>query len=581
MKKNLTALLFTFVIGPSLFNGVAFSATLNGDEYTVPYMDFTTDPYTTSAKPSYTKYVTYEEYGAKGTGEDDDSDAIYAAHEAANTSNLPVKATAGKKYLIKKEGNKTAIIKTDTDWTGAEFIIDDSELSNPNKRNQIFSVRDEYSIVPIVFVDDKYVQKEQHSELKTLGLKKSATNLGVTLTSKSVVYLENSNEVRFRRNLSGNVSESVQQDMIVVEKNGNIDQGTPMNWSYETFSKVHVRPIKDKTLYLTGGTFTTKVNKCTPKIYVSGGIEILRSNVVVDNVNHFLADEGTPADYSSPYYGIFFIKECAYVTIKNCKVSSHITYANTSGSYDIYPYLVDYLTIQNCHENTSVLDYDRWGVLGSNFCKNFRIIGCEISRFDAHKGVTHAYIKNSTIGWAGIHLIGEGTFRIEDSKCYGSNFIKLREDYGASWHGDFYIKNCDWHITRSDGKRISSSMACMIAGSHLCKFDFGSACFMPKKIFIDGFTVHDEIKAKNYYGPYIFNYILDSSKEVFDSVKDKYPYYLTEDIYIRGYKSTSSEYQSFYSVSSNTDNLFKDVRIHSDWTVSEENPLYDLTYSPR
>lgn len=542
-------------------------------EYIIPTMEFTTSDYQMTAKPTYTRYVTYEEYGAKGNGTDDDSEAIFAAHEAANSSNLPVKATAGKKYLIKKAGNKTAIIMTDTDWSGAEFIIDDSQLAAPKDRNQIFSVRDENCFPPIPFVDYQYANNpgtEKYPELKTMGLKKGASNLGITIPQKSVLWLENKDVVRFRRCQNGRVTEQpAQEDIIIVDKNGDIDPGTPLNWTYETFSKVHCKPIKANTLYLTGGTFTTIVNKCEPVIYVAGGIEVLRSNVVIDKIVHNLANEGAPSDNSSPYYGIFYLKQCAYITIKNCTVSSHITYANRSGSYDIFPIDVAYLTISNCHEATKLCDYDRWGVIGSNYCKSVRIINSELSRFDAHKGVTHAYIKNSTIGWAGINVIGEGTLRIEDSKCYGGNFVRLREDFGSTWHGNIYIKNCDWYLNRSDGKGMSSSMACIIGGNHICNFDFGYDCYMPTKIVIDGFRIHDEARGKGYYGPYLLNPFIDSSKSVFDSLKEKYPYYLTEDIFFRGLKSSSSEYQNYYGVSSNTDNLFDGVHVHTTWKDSE------------
>lgn len=565
MDKKIKTL-FTFLIA-SFSYGVAGTS-----EYTIPYMDFNEEAYSTTAKPSYSKYITYEDYGAKGNGTDDDAEAIYAAHEAANASNLPVKAKAGKKYLIKKANNKTAIINTDTEWTGAEFIIDDSELSSPKERKQIFSVRDEYSLSPIVLIDNQNAGgSSEYSEIISKGLKKDATSIGTAIPAKSILWLENKDVIRFRRCQSGKATEQpAQEDLIVVDKNGNIDKGTPLNWSYDAFSQLYCKPIKQTTLYLTGGTFTTIVNKCNSTTYVAGGIEVLRSNVVIDKINHKLQNEGTSADYSAPYYGIFYLKQCAYITIKNCTVSSHITYANRSGTYDIFPYEVAYLTLQNCHENTNLCDYSRWGVIGSNFCKNVRIIDSELSRFDAHKGVTHAYIKNSTIGWAGINVIGEGTLMIEDSKCYGSNFVRLREDFGSTWHGNIYVKNCDWYLNRSDGKGISSSMACIIGGNHICKFDFGYDCYMPKKIVIDGFRVHDEAKGRNYYGPYLLNPFIDSSKDVFDSLKDKYPYHLTEDIYFKDYKSTSSEYQHYFGVSSNSDKLFEDVVVHSSWSSSEE-----------
>lgn len=553
------------------------------DDYTIPQIEFTEDEYpVTTSKPSYSQCISYEDYGAKGDGVTDDSDAIFAAHECANSKGLPVKAKSGAKYLIKKQNNKTAIIKTDTDWTGAEFIVDDSELpaDTPRARSWAFSVRDGYSATPILLVDTittAYASKQKAPEMAGKNLSKDASNIGMSLsgltsTKKSVLLMQNQNVVRFRRCQSGRITEEpAQEDTIVVDSNGNIDSGTPLNWSYNGFTKIYCRPVPEKTLYITGGTFTTIVNRCTPVIYVSGGIEVLRSNVVIDGVNHKLENEGTPSDYSSPYYGIFYLKQCAYITIKNCRLSSHITYANRCGTYDIYPLSVDYLTIFNCHEYTDLCDFDRWGIIGSNFCKNVRILDSELSRFDGHKGVTNVYIKNSTIGWAGINLIGEGTFRMENSKCYGANFIRLREDFGSTWHGNIYIKDCDWYITRSDGRQFSSSMACVIGGNHICNFDFGYDCYMPKKIFIDGFTIHDENKAASYNGPYLLNDFLDSTVEYFNSVKAQHPFYLTEDIYVRNFDSSSTDY-SYHSdkVSPNTD-LFKDVTIHTSWSSAEEN----------
>ena len=41
------------------------------------------------------KYITYEQFGAKGDGVTDDMPAIIAAHQAANEKGLPVKAKAG------------------------------------------------------------------------------------------------------------------------------------------------------------------------------------------------------------------------------------------------------------------------------------------------------------------------------------------------------------------------------------------------------------------------------------------------------------------------------------------------------
>ena len=82
------------------------------------------------------KFVTYEAFGAVGDGKADDMGAICAAHEYANREGLPVKATPGAVYYI---GGKdlTAVIKTNTDWNNATFILDDRAVENRGQSNRV------------------------------------------------------------------------------------------------------------------------------------------------------------------------------------------------------------------------------------------------------------------------------------------------------------------------------------------------------------------------------------------------------------------------------------------------------------
>ena len=74
-------------------------------------------------------HITYEQFGAAGDGRTDDMPAIVRAHEEANRQNLPVRAKEGAVYFIANIA-RTAEIRTDTDWTGAKFLIDDRDLDN-------------------------------------------------------------------------------------------------------------------------------------------------------------------------------------------------------------------------------------------------------------------------------------------------------------------------------------------------------------------------------------------------------------------------------------------------------------------
>jgi hypothetical protein len=68
---------------------------------------------------------------AMGDGKTDDIDAIAAAHAFANQQGLPVKADEGATYYI---GGKvrTAVIRTNTDFGNAAFIINDTAVQNRN-----------------------------------------------------------------------------------------------------------------------------------------------------------------------------------------------------------------------------------------------------------------------------------------------------------------------------------------------------------------------------------------------------------------------------------------------------------------
>lgn len=90
------------------------------------------------SKPYLQRYCCYSDFGAIGDGKTDDLSAIIATREFANAHGLPVKADEGAVYYIGSVG--TAIIQTDTDWSGAAFIVDDREVPLDKRETVIFEV---------------------------------------------------------------------------------------------------------------------------------------------------------------------------------------------------------------------------------------------------------------------------------------------------------------------------------------------------------------------------------------------------------------------------------------------------------
>ena len=76
--------------------------------------------------------VRYSDFGAKGDGKTDDIDAIAATHAFANLHGLMVKSDEGATYYIGGK-ERIAVIRTDTDFGTATFIIDDTEVQNRNR----------------------------------------------------------------------------------------------------------------------------------------------------------------------------------------------------------------------------------------------------------------------------------------------------------------------------------------------------------------------------------------------------------------------------------------------------------------
>jgi hypothetical protein len=486
-------------------------------------------------------YVSYRDFGAVGDGKTDDIDAIAATHAFANQKGLPVKADEGATYYIGGK-NRTAVIRTNTDFGKALFIIDDADVQNRNSN---------------VFLVSSSLQTFKPEGISFL--KRNQEKIDVSFSGTCLVTVTNSNVKRYIRFGANQNNGSSQTDVFIVDKDGKVDMNAPIIWDFGKITAITALPIDETTLTITGGRFTTIANKAESKYnYYSRGIAIRRSNVLVNGLEHRITGEG---DHGAPYGGFINIGDCAYVTVRNTILTGHKVYQTigsagvtvSMGTYDLSLNKALNVSFVNCSQTNDINDSKYWGILGSNYCKNLVYDSCTLSRFDAHMGVANATIRNSTLGHQGINAIGSGTFTVENCTIYGRNLINLRSDYGSTWQGEFLIRNCIF--IPSGGRSTSASL---IGGSYSGQHDFGYTCYMPERIIIENLRIEDSKHPDDYKGPAIFADF--NPKMTNDTYVEKFPYVRTREVILRNVTIASGKTLRL------SDNLFifKDVKVNSD-----------------
>ncbi len=486
-------------------------------------------------------WVSYSDFGAKGDGKTDDIDAIAGAHAFANQHGLSVKADNGATYYIGGK-ERTAVIQTDTDFGSASFIIDDTKVDN---------------IKASTFLVNSKLEPFKLEGVTSL--KRNQKKINVALPGTCLITVTNANKMHYIRYGLNQNNGSPQTDIFVVDKDGNVDMDAPIIWDFEQITDIMALPIDETTLTITGGIFTTIANQAESKYnYHSRNIAIRRSNVIVDGLEHHITGEG---EHGAPYGGFFNIGDCSYVTVKNTILTGHKTYRTigaagkpvSMGSYDLSVNRALNVSFINCTQTNDIDDRTYWGILGSNYSKNMLYDNCILSRFDAHKGVANATIRNSTLGHMGINAIGSGTLTVENSTIRGRTLVNLRSDYGSTWQGEFIIRNCIF--VPSGGQPASASL---IGGRYSGQHDFGYTCYMPERIVIENLKIDDSNHPDDYQGPAIFaNFNPEMTNE---SYEEKFPYVITRKVILKNVTTVSGKDLRI----SDNPYMFKKVKIAID-----------------
>lgn len=395
--------------------------------------------------------VTYSQFGAKGDGITDDFEAIKNTHLYANENNVAVIGEPNKTYYVKNI-ESTIPIETNTNWNHCNFIIDDRDLP---KNIPLFNIKSKKESIDLTG--------------SILNLKKGDTK--TTIVGKGYLILDiiNSNKKDYIRKGENEDNGSDREEIVRVNNNGYIlDE---IFFDFDEITKITGYPIDEDSLFVKNGNFKTIANTLNQKNSISRNILITRSNTIIDNINHEISGE---TQTGCPYSSFLHTMLNFNVIIKNCKLSGHKIYEYDNvkiGSYDIYNEKSLYIYLDNIQQKNSITDNNIWGIHTSSYCKNLYIKNSQLSRIDAHKGIFNIFIENCIFGWQSIQFVGGGICNVKNTKVINSSsFIRLREDYGATFNGKININNCSY---------LASNYGSIINALNDQSHDFGYECVFP------------------------------------------------------------------------------------------------------
>ena len=524
-------------------------------------------------------YVTYEMFGALGDGLTNDYQAIYNTHIYANANRISVVANAEKTYYI-ADSPTTIPIRTNVNWNGAKFIIDDTvNLTN--------------TMIPLFTIEREHVPTTLSSQLT---INQSARQVDALKGyGECLVEVINDGKKQYIRKGNNEDNGDNQQDYFICDNDGNIL--SQVVWDFDNVTSAIIYPIESSILTVENGHFTRIHNNLKgDSIYHERGILINRSNVVIENVScDIQGDTGTA---QSPYNGFIHTDRCAYFKLSNSYLKPIVYSRNSNGvemgTYQIRIDRTIHATLENVHSISS--DTSRWGSFTSNYSKDMVIKNCELTRVDAHKGICNLTIEDSKLGRSGIQVVGHGVLFVQRCQMFGgSTIVTLRPDYGASWDGKIILKNITFHV--GDINYQAKLINFTNDGTH----DFGYPCFYPE-VEMENIIIDDSgATYKNFI--YLFNNV---PTNVGDVTSNNYisPYYIKSKMSFKNMRVTSGNGFKFaYSPlnligekdsnvhitnidATDTANAFKELSINNNLTVSIdgvefkeiENPSYGSSH---
>jgi hypothetical protein len=376
--------------------------------------------------------VHYRLFGAVGDGENDDGVQIRKAHEYANKTGLPVDNRSGEFWI---KNTHLITVQTDVQWGMSKFHIDEA-YNTSLPRFQVTGSTEPISI-----------QLDADAKASLLAKLKPGTTLIPELAPYKnclVVVEDTEDRIGIRAVHYSNLGWS-KTEFFYVEEHGRIIGD--LAWEFSNFTGLTAYPCDDNVLTIDGGTFYLSgatPQEIDPNQYVHNGIAVRRSRTRIRN--QWVGLEPDKVDVShNARAGFYYFNHVYDISLENVRL---IPFVHDRGSKELSvphgTYGIGGNTVLNgvFRNVTAEGGSDHWGVFGTNLFKNFRLEGCRLNRVDVHFHCWNLYLRDCEIGYKGFTLTGGGDLFIENTRCYGNDFIVMRNDFGARWDGDIRISNC-------------------------------------------------------------------------------------------------------------------------------------------
>lgn len=418
-------------------------------------------------------YVDYKDFESS-KHDNDDFFVAKAAHECANSNNLPVNVTKGTYTFYNAKNESPIIVKTDTNLNESVLIFNDSKLMKYKEKLGV----DVDDILPFYSIPGTE-RTDLENKLVNTTYSNSNSYSSVLAGGNYFVKLENTNLREYHRKHGDDTQTSSYREYLVY-----------LNGS-RTANLIHdgITPNKAEVYEIPSSRLTFKnakirqycyTGKETYSDYFGRGINVTRSNTTIDNVDFKYTNEDGSVEFPKLYYAYQFmnISKTYNTTYSNSKVSAYKSFSKSTGnivsSYGLSTsgnVNLTYDGLKMYNEDMMTSKQTHWGITGTSYNNNWVVKNSKLNRVDAHKGVHGLTIDNSTLGAWGVHVVGDGNLNITNTHFkYSDHIVSLRTDYGGWWNGTITVKDCEWDPT--------GTIAIVNTGLNN-NFDFGYDIILP------------------------------------------------------------------------------------------------------